>query len=188
MMNPNVGLTLLISSFMICLTMVVFPALSRPLLSVSDGPIPYKHKLTTSKFASPCPLDELFSRWKAFEKISNILCWMARLELCHAKELSCPNVRSHDLAYTYGGVVMRKYIHMIYILSSRHSSVLLTHKETYESVHLRCEHESGYLQCKVVRSCSFPARVWTPRKGVSIRQLSNRTVSIPAMTSRYRIF
>lgn len=32
-MNPNVGLTVEVSSFMIHLTMVVFPALSRPLLT-----------------------------------------------------------------------------------------------------------------------------------------------------------
>lgn len=33
MMNPSVGLTVVTSSFMICLTIVVLPALSRPLMS-----------------------------------------------------------------------------------------------------------------------------------------------------------
>jgi len=37
-MKPNVGLTLFTSSFMIFLTIVVFPALSSPLHIVSRGP------------------------------------------------------------------------------------------------------------------------------------------------------
>jgi hypothetical protein len=36
MMKPSVGLTVLTSSFMIFLTMVVFPALSRPLIRHSQ--------------------------------------------------------------------------------------------------------------------------------------------------------
>lgn len=38
MMKPKVGLTLFTSSFMIFLTIVVFPALSSPLCIVSSGP------------------------------------------------------------------------------------------------------------------------------------------------------
>ena len=38
MMKPKVGLTLFTSSFMIFLTIVVFPALSSPLCMVSIGP------------------------------------------------------------------------------------------------------------------------------------------------------
>lgn len=45
-MKPNVGLTVLTSSFMILLTMVVFPALSRPLLPLVRGLNRRRHWVT----------------------------------------------------------------------------------------------------------------------------------------------
>ena len=61
MMKPSVGLTLFTSSFMIFLTIVVLPALSRPLPTVSLSPCTQNFgPPTASECASPCPSTALF--------------------------------------------------------------------------------------------------------------------------------
>lgn len=61
MMKPSVGLTLFTSSFMIFLTIVVLPALSRPLPTVSLSPCTqWIGPPTASECASPCPSAALF--------------------------------------------------------------------------------------------------------------------------------
>lgn len=59
-MKPRVGLTLLISSPIILFTMVVFPALSRPLKGQFQKGNRAYGILTASVCASPCPLIALF--------------------------------------------------------------------------------------------------------------------------------
>jgi hypothetical protein len=66
MMKPSVGLTLFTSSFMIFFTMVVFPALSRPLRPLVINLANNHGVRTASKFASPCPLDGLSAVSTAF--------------------------------------------------------------------------------------------------------------------------
>jgi hypothetical protein len=68
MMKPRVGLTLFTSSFMICLTIVVFPALSKPLF-VSWA----LQKDFVKTHSINIRISLSFSR--AFRKIDNILSW-----------------------------------------------------------------------------------------------------------------
>jgi hypothetical protein len=66
-MKPRVGLTLFTSSFIIFLTMVVFPALSRPLCKVlTDKPWLQLELLTAWEFSSPCPSIWLSLKLTAF--------------------------------------------------------------------------------------------------------------------------
>jgi hypothetical protein len=66
------------SSFIICFTIVVFPALSSPLasiVSIQMGRFLVAERLTASEFSSLCPLSELFSILTAFRpNVSSRIC------------------------------------------------------------------------------------------------------------------
>lgn len=63
MINPRVGLTVVTSSFIIRLTMVVLPALSRPLQSLASRSERLVRVHTASIYAFLCPLSGLFEVW-----------------------------------------------------------------------------------------------------------------------------
>lgn len=69
MMNPSVGLTLLTSSFMILFTMVVLPALSKPL--ESDQLSALKENSLSSTHSIRIRISLSFKR--AFRRMDNIL-------------------------------------------------------------------------------------------------------------------
>ena len=86
MMKPSVGLTLFTSSPMIFFTIVVFPALSKPLVqSALNRCMLASRAPTTSESSSPCPLDVLFAESTALLLFVTVLpgggccCWWCRV-------------------------------------------------------------------------------------------------------------
>ena len=89
MMNPSVGLTLFTSSFMIFFTIVVFPALSRPLSCNQPSWVlqqTCRGMPTTSGSAFLCPLVVLSVKSTAFYPVC---------EVC--KSFECPGEKSSSM-------------------------------------------------------------------------------------------
>lgn len=77
MINPRVGLTVVTSSFIIRLTMVVLPALSRPLQSLATRSERLARVHTASIYAFLCPLSGLFEVWTTWlQKISCLVVFL----------------------------------------------------------------------------------------------------------------
>jgi hypothetical protein len=103
--KPSVGLTLLTSSPMIFFTIVVFPALSKPLVpsAFSRSLLSFRAP-TASKSASPCPSDALFVKSTALLLLVAVLpsgdhlvraplgCWPCRVNFA---AMSTPPLAQH---------------------------------------------------------------------------------------------